>query len=103
MSYHSTMEWEFEDGCTEEVIEELANGLVSNREYNQDGKFMGTYGTFNMMDRFMCNIGMALDKFDLPAQIDAAVEWIIPGASNKKVAESVLRGVVMKLNERDEL
>ena len=45
MTYHSSFEWAFEDGCTDELVEGLVSGLLTNRCYNKNDKFIECYGT----------------------------------------------------------
>lgn len=108
MSYHSTMEWKWEDGCTDELVDELVKGLLENREYNRSeghDKFMGVYGTFSLVDQIMYNAGKLLDLFDgtLPEDSNAVIDRFSEGAPDPDTVHEILEAVVARMRDRDEI
>lgn len=101
MSYHSSFKWTFENEVTEELIEEIYNGLEKNRRYNKNSynhdNYISCYGIFCLMDNIFLNTGEFLDYGDFSE--DKIIEYAKGAPDEQKfadilrrVSEKVLRG-----------
>jgi hypothetical protein len=68
MTAHSSHPWKFGHFVTEEVIEEVVDGLRGNWEFNQgedkgDGFTPGAYHPMSCVDEVVYNAGVLLDRY----------------------------------------
>jgi len=105
MTFHSGMDWKFEDGCTDELVTELVDGLIYNRDYNRhEGHdvFISCYGIFCLMDCLVENIGLMLDRFDgtVPEDMEPHLEWVSKEAPKPELVREITTRVVEAMVER---
>ncbi len=98
MSYHSGMKWDYDDGCTDEVVAEVAAGVRENKRYRGDGKYHpGAYMILSTVDGLIFCFALMMDKLEGEFPDEAGIAGFTDSAPETAVAAEIFRRVIIEL------